>query len=77
MRPAAGCRQGALTPSDEAHIALVLSLFREHVDTKQLVTDLAEASANPGEWVREQPGFPGTDGVVVAAKGSGKRARPE
>lgn len=64
---------GALTPEDEAHIALVMELFKEHVDTKLLVADLAEASARPSEWVRPMPSFPGTEAEVAVV--NGKRPR--
>ena len=63
---------GPLSPIDEAAIALVTDLFREHVDSTALVADLAEASARPGRWVRGLPSFPDTEATVeVAARASG------
>ena len=72
---------GPLTPEDEASIALVASLFKEHVDVKTLVDDLTEASAAPAKWVRELPSFPGTDdgegeAADAAADGANGSKRP-
>ena len=65
---------GALTKEDEAMIETVTQLFKEHVDTTQLVADLTEASANPGAWVRELPSFPDTE---ERAGGAAKRPRED
>ena len=66
---------GALTDADKAQIELVRALFKEYVDTRQLVDDLTLASAKPHEWVRELPTFPGTD--EGGAEGGTKRPREE
>jgi len=49
---------GPLTEEDREAIELVRGLFREHVQTKQLVEDLKAASARPSGWVRQLPMFP-------------------
>jgi hypothetical protein len=66
---------GPLSAADEAAIALVTTLFREHVDTKQLVADLTEASARPAGWVRVLPSFPAADEPPAAP--NAKRPRDE
>ena len=74
---------GPLSAEDEAAIAVVKELFREYVDTKTLVCDLAEATANPHLWGVARPGaltfFPGVDeGRAATAAGespSSKRQR--
>ena len=55
-------------------VALVTSLFREHVDTKQLVADLRAASERPNEWVRVLPEYPGAEAPPSPAS---KRQRAE
>ena len=49
---------GPLTPEDEVAIGTVSKLFRDFVDTRQLVGDLEEATACPSKWVRTLPSFP-------------------
>lgn len=51
---------GALTAEDEAAIGAVRTLFSQYVDTPRLVSDLRDASATPGAWVRELSTYPGT-----------------
>ena len=63
---------GALSKEDEAVIAAVTELFKEHVDAKQLVADLEKATEAPEGWVQELPCYPGSG----SANGS-KRPREE
>ena len=51
---------GVMTLEDEGAVKVVAQLFKEHVDTRQLVADLIEASTNPTAWVRMRKAFPGT-----------------
>ena len=63
-------------PLDRSPHALAHDGYARQVDTKQLVTDLAEASARPASWVRELPSFPGADEPTANA-GKAKRSRDE
>ena len=57
-------------------VEVIQNLFREHVDTAQLLCDLKMASEAPAEWVRDLPTFPGTEGGA-SKSGAAKRSRGE
>jgi len=67
---------GPLSDEDHAAIEVIQNLFREHVDTAQLLCDLKMASEAPAEWVRDLPTFPGTEGGA-SKSGAAKRSRGE
>jgi len=48
---------GPLTDDDKKAIELVKKLFREHVETNQLLVDLEAALARPADWMQELPRF--------------------
>jgi len=73
--PAQPEEAGALSADDEAAIGVVRQLFREYVDTPQLVDDVRAASADPTAWLRELPMFPGTSSSSAAS--GAKRGRAE
>ena len=61
---------GELSADDEKAISAVSDLFKRYVNTRGLIDDLADASANPAAWARVLPSFPGS-----SASRSSKRGR--
>jgi hypothetical protein len=47
-----------MTEQDRAAVSALSALFREHVDVKQLLSDLEAATARPSEWAAELPQYP-------------------
>jgi Mrp family chromosome partitioning ATPase len=66
---------GALTADDEKAVAVVTELFREFVDTPQLVEDLAHATAEPAAYVVQLKCFPGCEEPHEGEAPRSKRAR--
>ena len=54
-------RRAVPTP-DRAAVAALSSLFREHVDIKQLLADLEAATARPSEWAADLAQYPTSAG---------------
>ena len=65
---------GPLTADDKAQVELITQLFRQHINMKQLVDDLRQATEEPEEWVRVLPAFPGTESVDVVGRKAGSEA---
>ena len=49
---------GPMTEQDRKAVQVLAELFSEHVNVKQLVSDVEQASARPSDWVTELPQFP-------------------
>lgn len=53
---------GPMTVQDRAAVAALSVLFREHVNIKQLLMDLEEATARPLQWTTQLPQYPTSTG---------------
>jgi len=61
-RPKAMPSVGPMTVQDRAAVAALSVLFREHVNIKQLLMDLEEATARPLQWTTQLPQYPTSTG---------------
>jgi len=57
-RPKVPPSAGPMTEQDRAAVAVLSTLFRQHVDLKQLLADLEDATARPSAWAADLAKYP-------------------